>query len=57
VALAAGLSLITARVTDWNAMTDELVYEHLAISVDQWHSILPRLHGELVRVSTRSIRS
>jgi hypothetical protein len=48
--LAGGLSFITARVTDWNAMTDELVYEHLAISVGQWHSLLPRLHGELVRV-------
>ncbi|MDX6566490.1 MAG: hypothetical protein QOE10_2152, partial [Gaiellales bacterium] len=43
------LSLIAARVTDWNAMTDELVYERLAISIAQTHSILPRLHGEVVR--------
>ena len=30
-------------------MTDELVYERLAISIAQTHSILPRLHGEVVR--------
>ncbi len=30
-------------------MTDELVWERLAISVGQWHSVLPRLHGEVIR--------
>jgi hypothetical protein len=30
-------------------MTDELVYERLAISVGQTHSILPRLHGDVIR--------
>jgi Dolichyl-phosphate-mannose-protein mannosyltransferase len=53
VALWAGLafvlSLVTAQVADWNAMTDELVYERLAIAIGQTHSVLPRLHGELVR--------
>jgi hypothetical protein len=48
-ALAAILSTVTGRVADWNAMTDELVYQHLAIAVTQLHSPLPHLHGELVR--------
>ena len=30
-------------------MTDELVYERLAISIVQTHSLLPRLHGDVVR--------
>jgi hypothetical protein len=47
--LASILSVIAANVRDWNAMTDELVYERLAISVSQLHSPLPHLHGELVR--------
>jgi hypothetical protein len=47
--LATVLSLITWRVTDWNDMTDELVWERLAVSVGQFHSILPRLHGEVIR--------
>jgi hypothetical protein len=47
--LAAILSVLAAQVRDWNAMTDELVYERLAISVAQSHSLLPRLHGELIR--------
>ena len=33
LALAAGLALITSRVVDWYVMTDELLYERLAISV------------------------
>ena len=49
ILLAAGLSAITAQVTDWNAMTDELVWERLAISIGQTHSLLPTLHGEHVR--------
>jgi hypothetical protein len=48
-ALASVLSLLAERVRDWNAMTDELVYERLAISIAQTHSPLPRLHGELIR--------
>ncbi len=47
--LATVLSLVTERVADWNDMTDELVWERLSISVGQTHSILPRLHGELIR--------
>jgi hypothetical protein len=49
VGLASGLSLITARVADWNAMTDELGYERLAISIAQSHSLLPQTHGAFVR--------
>ena len=49
VVLASILSVITASVRDWNAMSDELVYERLAIAVWQLHSPLPHLHGELVR--------
>ena len=49
VVLATILSLIAERVRDWNAMTDELVYERLAISIVQTHSLLPRLHGDVVR--------
>jgi hypothetical protein len=48
-AIASVLSLVTGRVADWNAMTDELVYEHLGLAVSQLHSPLPHLHGELVR--------
>ena len=47
--LAAILSVIAGSVRDWNAMTDELVYERLAIGVSQFHSPLPHLHGEVVR--------
>jgi hypothetical protein len=47
--LASILSAIAANVRDWNAMSDELVYERLAISVGQLHSPLPHLHGEVVR--------
>ena len=49
VVLATILSLIAERVRDWNAMTDELVYERLAISIVQTHSLIPRLHGDVVR--------
>ena len=30
-------------------MTDELVWERLAISIWQYHSLLPRLHGEVIK--------
>ena len=47
--LATVLATITQRIADWNDMTDELVWERLAVSVGQYHSVLPRLHGEVIR--------
>jgi hypothetical protein len=49
IVLAAVLASVTERIRDWNVMTDELVWERLAVSVGQWHSLLPRLHGEVIR--------
>ena len=49
IGLAAILSTIAAQIRDWNDMTDELVWERLAISVWQHHSVLPHLHGEVIR--------
>jgi len=43
-----GLAAITRHVVDWFVMTDELLYERLAISVAHLHSPLPRVHGELI---------
>jgi hypothetical protein len=43
-----GLSRITGRVVDWFVMTDELLYERLAISIAETGSPLPRIHGELI---------
>jgi hypothetical protein len=43
-----GLAAITRRVVDWFVMTDELLYERLAISVARLHSPLPHVHGELI---------
>ena len=37
--LATVLATITAKVADWNDMTDELVWERLAVSIWQYHSI------------------
>jgi hypothetical protein len=48
LAAAAGLQLLTTRVADWFVMTDELLYERLAISIARGHSPLPRVHRELV---------
>lgn len=48
VALAAGLAAITGRVGDWFVMTDELLYERLAISVARTVSPLPRVHGTAI---------
>jgi Dolichyl-phosphate-mannose-protein mannosyltransferase len=45
------LSAITGRVTDWFVMTDELLYERLAIGMARTLSPLPRLNG--VRVPVR----
>src|SRR6478735_10792785 len=48
VALAGVLATLTTQVKDWYVMTDELLYERLAVSVAQLHSPLPRIHGELI---------
>jgi hypothetical protein len=48
LALGAGLAVLTTRVVDWYIMTDELLYERLAISVAHHHSPLPEIHGELI---------
>src|SRR5437762_13130129 len=45
---AIALQLLTTRVADWFVMTDELLYERLAISVARGHSPLPRVHAALV---------
>lgn len=42
------LSLATRRVADWFVMTDELLYERLAMSVARTHSLLPRVHTEVI---------
>jgi hypothetical protein len=46
--LGGGLALLTTQVTDWYVMTDELLYERLALGVAQLHSPLPHVHGELI---------
>jgi hypothetical protein len=48
LALGAGLAVVTSRVVDWYVMTDELLYERLAISITRLHSPLPHIHGELI---------
>ena len=48
IGLALVLSSLTTRVVDWFVMTDELLYERLAISVSQLGSPLPHVHGELI---------
>jgi hypothetical protein len=42
------LAWITSRVADWFVMTDELLYERLALSVVRLHSPLPRVHDVAV---------
>src|SRR3954468_21361846 len=44
----AALSLVTSRVTDWFVMTDELLYERLAISIVRWGSLIPHVHRDVV---------
>ena len=46
--LALGLQAVTTRVVDWYYMTDELLYERLAISIARSGSPLPSLHGRAV---------
>ncbi len=48
LALGAGLAAITTQVVDWYVMTDELLYERLAISIGKLNSPLPHVHGELI---------
>ncbi|MDP9286547.1 MAG: hypothetical protein M3P41_16555 [Actinomycetota bacterium] len=48
LALGAGLAAFTSRVTDWFVMTDELLYERLALSVIRLHSPLPHVHDQFV---------
>ncbi len=48
LALGAAVAVGTTRVAQWFVMTDELLYERLAISVAQTGSLLPRVHGEVV---------
>jgi hypothetical protein len=43
------LSVIASQVRDWNAMTDELAYERLALSIVQLHTLVPHTHGAFVR--------
>ncbi len=47
-ALAGGLAILTSQVADWYVMTDELLYERLAISIGNLGSPLPQIHGELI---------
>jgi hypothetical protein len=46
--LAVALAAATTRVADWFVMTDELLYERLALSVADGWSPLPRVHGALI---------
>ncbi|MFL5944316.1 MAG: hypothetical protein ACJ74D_09730 [Gaiellaceae bacterium] len=46
--LGAILAVLAAEVVDWYVMTDELLYERLAISVAHGGSLLPRVHGDLI---------
>ncbi|TML15912.1 MAG: glycosyltransferase family 39 protein [Actinobacteria bacterium] len=48
LALAGVLAGLTSRVQDWYVMTDELLYERLAISIAHLGSPLPHVHGELI---------
>ena len=48
LAAGAALQALTTRVADWFVMTDELLYERLAISVARHHSPLPRVHDVLI---------
>jgi hypothetical protein len=46
---AAGIvSALTRRVADWFVMTDELLYERLALSIARTGSPIPRVHTEVV---------
>jgi len=42
---AAVLATLTTQVRDWFVMTDELLYERLALSVARLHTPIPHVHG------------
>jgi hypothetical protein len=48
LALGVGLSRVTRLVADWFVMTDELLYERLALSIDRLGTPLPHVHGEVI---------
>jgi hypothetical protein len=48
LAFGAALAAITSRVADWFVMTDELLYERLALSVVRLHSPLPHVHDQVI---------
>ena len=45
---AAVFATATSRVADWFVMTDELLYERLALSIDRLGTVVPHVHGETV---------
>lgn len=48
LALASVLAAVTSRVANWFVMTDELLYERLALSIDRLGTPLPHVHGQFV---------
>src|SRR3954454_14221997 len=46
--LALVLSALTTRMVDWFVMTDELLYERLALSVSQLGTPFPHVHREAI---------
>src|SRR4051794_5787951 len=48
IGLGAALSALTRRVADWFVMTDELLYERLAISIAHGRSPFPHVHQAAV---------
>jgi len=48
LALGSVLAAFTSKVANWFVMTDELLYERLAISIANTNSPLPRVHTEAV---------
>jgi hypothetical protein len=48
LALGTVLAVVTSHVVDWYVMTDELLYERLAISIGHSGSLLPQIHDELI---------
>ena len=49
------LALVTSRIGDWYAMTDEMRYERLAISIARTHSLVPRIHGIDIKSFSQSL--
>lgn len=57
LALGAALAAITGRIVDWFLMTDELLYERLAISIAHGRSPLRGCTANPFRCSASSTRS